>query len=278
MPVAVTLLGTATGSGVDLDIPISVDQPVGSVVLCAGHAYTGPTHFAESQGFRSDPTDSEGGTWSGAVGRPSVGNTGAVIGPLGGKVAGNIDSSARIGGPLLKGGSGPQPRPGCTTCGSMLLGTPTGTLGGGGGGGDTVTLHWFDTNADVPNPTAGIVFAFEGVQNQVETSDQDQYGNGDAFPVTGSVPDALIWATDLGPSFLPTPAADCVGYTVASGRGNNAWVPVNGNNVVNVIAGTTVLALSVDPAVSSSGTWEPGGTYDTNGSILVANYQFVRLL
>lgn len=278
MPVTATVLGTAAGSGVDLDIPITVSQPAGSVVIACGHAYTGPTHFPESQGFRAVPSDTAGGTWSGAVGIPSIGNTGDVIGAIGSKVAGNIDSAGRTGGTdLAGGGSGPAPRPGCTTCGSMLLGT-TIAAGGGGGGGDTVTLHWFDTNGTDPNPTAGIVFALEGVQNTVETSDQDQYGNGDSYPGLGVSASALNWNADLGPAFLPTPAADCVAYTVASGRGESAWTPVNGSTIAQVVAGITVLALSVDLAALGGVTWEPGGTYDGAGSILLANYQFVRLI
>lgn len=277
MPVTATVLGTASGSGVDLTIPITVNQPAGSVALLACAAYTGPEHFFESQGFRSDPTDTAGGTWSGAVGLPSVGNTGDQTGTFGvNAVFGNLDSSARLGGPALSsGGGGPAPRPGCTTCGSMLGGTVLSA--GGGGAGDSVTVHWFNTNSLDPNPTLGIVFALEGVQNTVETSDQSQYGNGDSYPTLGVSASALVWNTDLGAGFMPTPAADCAAYTIASGRGPHTWAPVNGSTIATVTSGGTMLAVSVDTAVSSASTWEPGGNYDVAGSILVANYQFVRI-
>lgn len=272
------MLGSAAGSGVDLDIPITVDQPAGSVVLLACHAYTGPTMFPESQGFRSNPTDTAGGTWSGSVGLPAVGNTGDGVGAIGSKVFGNIDSSDRTAGALLSaGGGGSSPvRPDCRDCGTPMLGGVVARAGGGAG--DVVTIHWFDTNSIPPNPTAGIVFALEGVQNHVETSDQSQYGNGDSYPSLGVSASALNWNADLGAGFLPTPAANCVAYTIASGRGNAAWTPVNGSTVATVLAGSTVLALSIDFAAVGGSTWEPGGSYDVAGSILLANYQFVRLV
>ena len=277
MPVTATVLGTASGSGVDLDIPITVDQPAGSVVIVVAAAYTGPEAFFESQGFRSDPTDTAGGTWSGAAGVPSVGNTGDGAGGVGARVQGNIDSEGRTAGAPLSaggGGGGRTPKAGCTTCGSGLMGL---LMRPGGGAGDTVTVHWFNTNAVAPNPTLGIVFALSGVQNQVETSDQSQYGNGDSYPTLGVSASALVWNTDLGHAFMPTPAADCAAYTVASGRGPAAWTPVNGSTIATVTGGGAMLAVSLDPAVSHLSTWEPGGNYDAAGSILIANYQFVRI-
>lgn len=278
MPVTATLLGSASGSGVDLAIPITVSQPAGSVVLAFAVAYTGPTTFPESQGFRSEPTDTASGTWSGAAGLPSIGNTGDGFGGIGSKVFGNIDSSDRTAGTDLSGGgggSGPQPKPGCTTCGSELMGL---LMKPSTGAGDTVTVHWFNTNADPPGPTLGMVVAFSGIQNHNETSDQSQYGNGDSYPTLAVSASALNWNNDLGAGFLPTPAADCAGITLASAYGTNGWTPVNGSTVASVSSGSAYLALSLDPTVSHLATWEPGGTFAGSGSILLANYQFMRYI
>lgn len=278
MPVTATLLGSATGSGVDLTVPITVAQPAGTLVGVYAMANTGPEAFFESQGFRSVPDDTEGGTWSFSTPHPFVGNTGDGTGGVGARVFGNVLSAIRTAGNPLVPGSGPQPRAGCTTCGSMLLGTPTGTLGGGGGGGDSVTVHWFTTNTQNPSRTLGLVVALGGVQDNIVTTDQSQFGNGDSFPSSGGSAAALNWGSDLGPLSVPTPTADCALVTLAGSYGVGGWTPVNGSTVATVDDGTIFLALSLDTFAASGVAVEPGGTFSGNTTYAAANYQTIQLV
>jgi hypothetical protein len=276
MPVTATLLGSASGSGVDLTIPITLAQPAGTYCQVFCTAFTGPEGLFESQGFRSLPDDTEGGLWNFTSPRPFIGNTGDGAGGSGSRVFANIVSCTRTGGTDLVPGSGTAPRTGCTTCGSMLLGTPTGTLGGGGSGGDSVTVHFFNTNAVAPNPTFGFVVAFDGLLQHFETSDQSQYGNGLQYPSDGSSSSTLLWATDPGPGFLPTPAADCAMITHVAAAGADGFVPANGTLVAEIESAGDYMAFSFDGSVAGGSTVEPGGTFAKSGSILIGNYQFVQ--
>lgn len=279
MPVTATMLGSAAGSGVDLAIPITVSQPAGSVVVVASVAYTGPEAFFESQGYRSVPTDSQAGTWSQAAGVPFIGSISDGAGGVGARIEGSIAGAGRTAGPDLSGGGagggGRQPKPGCTTCGSELTGT---LLRASSAPGDTVTLHWFTTNTQPPAITLGIVLALEGVRNHVETDDQSQYGNGDSFPGSGGPANVLNWQADLGIGHVPKPTADCAIYTAASAYGTSGFTPANGSTIATVTSGAASLMVSLDPLALAAVRREPGGTFGGAGSILLANYQLVRLL
>lgn len=277
MPVTATLLGSASGSGVDLAIPITVAQPAGTLVQVFTVAYTGPTTFPLSQGYRSVPTDTEAGVWSFSTPHPFVDNTGDEFGAIGSVVFGNIGSATRVSGTALSaggGGSNPAPRTGCKNCGQELLGL---LMRPSTGPGDTVTTHFFNNNGVDPSPTLGLVVAFSGVLDHFETSDQSQYGNGDSYPGNHSSASALSWLIDVGAGFVPTAAANCAGITLASAYGTNGWTPTNGATVASVSSGAAYLALSLDPAVVGGVTWEPGGSFAGAGSILLGNYQFIRV-
>lgn len=277
MPVTATLLGSASGSGVDLAIPITVAQPAGTLVQVFTVAYTGPEAFFESQGYRSVPTDTEAGVWSFHTPHPFVDNTGDGFGGAGARVFGNIGSATRVSGTALAaggGGSGPVPRTGCKDCGQELLGL---LMRPSTGPGDTVTVHFFNTNGVDPSPTLGFVVAFSGVLDHFETSNRSQYGNGNTYPTNGSSSSVLNWLVDQGPGFVPTAAANCAGITLASAYGTNGWTPTNGATVASVSSGAAYLALSLDPAVVGGVTWEPGGSFAGAGSILLGNYQFIRV-
>lgn len=280
MAVTATVLGTATGGGVDLTIPITVDQPAGSIVALVTAAYTGPEHFFESQGFRSVPTDSQGGTWDFNSPHPWIGNTGDATGTFGvDAVFGNIMGASRTAGPDLSGGGGAgggrSPKPGCTTCGSELMGL---LMRPGGGAGDSVTVHYFNTNSVDPSPTLGIVLAFEGAQNLKELTDQSPYGNGDAYPSSGGPANTLNWQADLGLASVPKVTNDCAIYTGASAYGTSGWTPVNGSTIASISAGGAGLAVSFFDAMLAGVRTEPGGSFGGAGQILVANYQTVKVL
>lgn len=277
MAVTATLLGSATGSGLDLTVPITTNQPAGTLVGVYAMANTGPSQFAETQGFRSVPTDTEAGTWSFTSPQPFVDNTGDAAGAVGSFNAGNIMSAIRTAGnPLVAGGSGPQPRAGCKTCGNMLLGLAMAT-GGGGGSGDSVSVHWFNTNTDAPSHTVAFVVAYTGLLDSIVTTDQSQYGNGDTYPATSLHANALNWTTDLGAGFVPTPTANCAVTTLVGAYGTSGWTPVNGSTVATVTDGTIFLALGLNTFAASGVKVEPGGTFGGASTYAAANYQTVGL-
>lgn len=283
MAVAATLLGSATGSGLTLTIPITTSQPANTVVHVFAAASTGPTTGTYTQGFAGNPTDSEGGTWRFGNPYATIGNTGGQGGSVGAFVAGNVLSAARTAGnPLVAGGggggSGPQPKPGCTTCGSELMGL---LMKKTTAPGDSVTCTWLGTNPVAPTETVGFVVAFSGATNNAVGQDQGSplaYNNGDAYPNTGSNPSALVWGTDLGHSFEPAPNADTAMLTLAGGYGVTAYTPVNGAKVTDLQNGALYLALSLYQPALSGVTVEPGGSFTGSGTWLAANYQFVQVV
>lgn len=278
MPVTSTLLGSATGSGVDLAVPITVNQPAGSLVGVFAMASTGPVPTSNFQGFRSVPTDTESGTWAFGSPHATIGNTSASHFVSSEWTVCNVLSAIRTAGnPLVAGGSGPQPRAGCKTCGNMLLGLAMSTSGGGGGG-DSVSIHWLTTTAATPTQTVAMVVAFAGLLDSVVTTDQSQYGNGDAYPDLGSNASALKWSVDLGVGSVPTPVGNCAVLTLAGAVGTSGWTPVNGTTEATVTDGTIFLGLSVDQLATGGVAVEPGGTFGGASSIAAANYQTVGLV
>jgi len=278
MPVTATLLGSASGSGVDLAIPVTVNQPAGSLVLVAAFANTGPEAFFEGQGFRSLPDDTEGGTWSLTSPHPWVGDITDGAGGVGARIEGTALAAVRTAGADLAaggGGSGPAPRAGCKDCGQELMGL---LMRPSTGGGDTVNVHWFTTNTQDPSRTLGLVVAVEGVQDHIEATDQSQFGNGDSYPATGVNPAAINWTADLGPAFVPSPVANCAVVTVAGAYGTSGWTPVNGSTIGSVSDGTVSLAFSLNPFAASGVPVEPGGAFAGASQYAVANYQTIRLV
>lgn len=149
--------------------------------------------------------------------------------------------------------------------------------------GDTVTVTW---ETEVSECSA-IIVGVTGCDTLAEDSDQGPpvaYGNGDTGEGSFTT---ISWNADLGPSFVPTPNADCAMISAcvvlpSAAPGSPAmagYTPTEGAAVDEILSAGNdyTLAVAFLPLASSSTAHEPGGTWPETGSLFAANYQFIQI-
>lgn len=150
--------------------------------------------------------------------------------------------------------------------------------------GDTITLTWAETGTPPPDECGALVFAISGVTINAEkqTTPQDppdsyvhDFGDGDAS-FTNTLTDNL-WGFDFGP--LPFPSADAAALSVqALFPADTAFDFVTPGGGGLFIGGQVSLAVQLAPRIFASAGYEPGGSWQDPGKLIVGNYQFLRLV
>jgi hypothetical protein len=151
--------------------------------------------------------------------------------------------------------------------------------------GDTITIT-FDANGDAPFHGMAMVFAVINVSNMATTQTFGgagpllAHGNIDSYPLVGTDPTALDWCADLGQCGVQAPTPTVISGMPAVGLIDVAdadYSPFQGTRIGQISAGGATMAAVLARCVynDASGT-APGGQWDSAGTILVGNYQFVR--
>lgn len=251
----VLAVGDVAGSGT-LTVTLTADQPANSTVHLVVAGVTTNTPLADTPHPTALPSDSKEGTWQDGT---FAGTNTPVIGAISdGTASGGLHTNVQLGESALR------------TAGTRLL------------TGDTVTATW---GADNPSDLTlvGVLVAFSnmgttavGQFNGGTTPGDDvgvYYSNGDTNHVGAAT---LNWLADLGSAFMPYPKQTCrllVGSAITPAA--SGWVPVNGTKAAEHQSANGLLAVAVH---SSSAvieqSIEPGGSWGSVGSVLVANYQF----
>lgn len=148
--------------------------------------------------------------------------------------------------------------------------------------GDQITLTWAGP-AVADFQTSAMAFVLTGSEGTAEpqaTFPGDPYhiayNNGDAYDF-GTNPARLNWVADLGSD--PTPEHTCAAISAAAFYpGFATYGPAAGDEIGYHFAGNFSMSVALTTNIPAGDTYEPGGTWDHPGTLLVGNYQFLRFV
>jgi hypothetical protein len=155
-------------------------------------------------------------------------------------------------------------------CGSVARPCTAADLGSG----STVTVT-FQVPAAGALATSGLVVYQNAYFFAVQQYGAFQYSNNDSYPSVSANPKRLSWFDDYGHN-TTQPDYDAVMITAMGAYpAQSGFTPLDGFKVGEIASGTGSIACACKPVPEFTDI-DPGGTWPSNASLLVGNYQYAR--